>query len=606
MADIRTNDAPAAALAAPPPPAQPAAAHADPAAATAQHDRPAERLDGQPTLPPAGPPHLAAASASTTSQPPPSTTSDAARAVRFRPDATNEWDRMPAEIQNMILSHSSPFTKFVNGLLLAAELRVLPQRLRDQVWQDASDTDWQGDVELLPWVSLSSPTLSLTNRRLFERARPRFDYEDIAAIAVRNGWDDLLDFDEAKDLGVAAACQGKLSLLEELIDVRKADICKAWLVELAAEHGHLECVEYLHRRIPDAEWTQHLGRSAAKGGNLDIVIWLKEHRPACLGVPMISGAVGQNHLHIVRWLADNTDIVVDISLLDYGGEIASFEMLQLMLECFPTLFDGQADGRRFRSSDQRVIEFLDQRNRANLSGLVNDCCREGKIDLLDWALTHFQLSFGEFELYHAYIRDQSKLIKWAYERGVPFTSVSADNAAGLCNTDIIGWAIVRDRRLIPMLVSATTRRGDWRLVEWWRVRHGVVFGQRELEKAIKYRNDKLAAHLLEMDEIEWDLDAARLAADKANQHQHGGSADDDDQTSDGQSMDQDDLDDGGNDEDGDGDIDADDDDEGDGEDMAGSESEEADADSASDDMSPLGIIRTAIAAAAARRASRSR
>ncbi|KAL2914122.1 hypothetical protein HK105_206380 [Polyrhizophydium stewartii] len=150
MADIRTNDAPAAVLAAPPPPAQHAATHAELAAAVpaplasqlvdvhaklvdvqakleavqaelvdvkselaaakaqlSLHDK---CLGGPPGLPP-----LAAAPASTTGQPPPSTTSEAARAKRFRPDATNEWDRMPAEIQNKILSHAGVLTLWLNG-----------------------------------------------------------------------------------------------------------------------------------------------------------------------------------------------------------------------------------------------------------------------------------------------------------------------------------------------------------------------------------------------------------------------------------------------------------------------------------------------------------
>ncbi|KAL2912903.1 hypothetical protein HK105_207574 [Polyrhizophydium stewartii] len=119
----------------------------------------------------------------------------------FRPDATNEWDRMPAEIQNKILDAAGPFTKFVNGLLLKAELLALSQKQREQVWQDANDVDWQGDVKSLPSVDIASRSLNITSRSFFVCIQD--DSWRKMQVALRNGWIDLLDFSKPKHLAFA-------------------------------------------------------------------------------------------------------------------------------------------------------------------------------------------------------------------------------------------------------------------------------------------------------------------------------------------------------------------------------------------------------------------
>ncbi|KAL2911633.1 hypothetical protein HK105_208897 [Polyrhizophydium stewartii] len=197
MADILSNDAP--------PPALPAAAHADPAAAAAQHDHAAECIDGQLVPPPSVSPPLAAAPASTTSQPPPSTTSDAARAVRFRPAATNEWDRMPAEIQNMILAHAGILTLWVNGRIDDADVSLEQFEL---MLRDICETDWQGNLTTLPFDKFKADLWFGVFRHSFTRSMHSrvkalgFSNLDniLDQVAIHNGWTSLLNFDHTKQV----------------------------------------------------------------------------------------------------------------------------------------------------------------------------------------------------------------------------------------------------------------------------------------------------------------------------------------------------------------------------------------------------------------------
>ncbi|KAL2912107.1 hypothetical protein HK105_208383 [Polyrhizophydium stewartii] len=310
MADIRTNDAPAATLAAPPLPAQPAAAHADPAAATAQHDRLAERLDGQPAPPPAVSPPLAAAPASTTRQPPPSTTSDAARAVRFRSSATNEWDRMPAEIQNMILKHAGVLTLWVNGRIGNTNFS---DKQCESLLRDVFELDWQGDLRKLPFHKFKIyPTIVslryIRTRSMYARFKAlngRSLDDGLDQAAILNGWTDLLEFRRPEDIGRNATRCGSITMLEHLVDERKVVTLSHKHARFAAQFGQLDVLKWLHERMPDGSWSAEVMDCAAEYGHLSVVKWLHANRTEGSTTNAMDYAAWKGHLAVVKWLHAN-------------------------------------------------------------------------------------------------------------------------------------------------------------------------------------------------------------------------------------------------------------------------------------------------------------
>ncbi|KAL2914093.1 hypothetical protein HK105_206351 [Polyrhizophydium stewartii] len=336
MADIRTNDAPAAALAAPPPAAQPAAAHADPAAATAQHDRPAEHLDGQPAPPPAGLPPLAAAPASTTSQPPPpSTTSDEARAKRFRPDATNEWDRMPAEIQSMILAHAGVLTLWLNGRIDHTKLNL---ELFKSMLCDVFETNWQGELIRLPFDEFEEeyfyePYWRIRTRSMHARVKAlRFNNldEGLEQAAILNGWNDLLDFDKPEGIAFNAAICGSIVMLEHLVDERKAVTLDKKHVIVTAHFGHLELLKWLGGRMPDGSWSTQVMDEAAGNGHIDCVKWLHANRTEGCKTRAMDGAAFEGRLDVVKFLHTNRTEGCTTIAMDYAaknGHLAVVEFL---------------------------------------------------------------------------------------------------------------------------------------------------------------------------------------------------------------------------------------------------------------------------------------
>ncbi|KAL2915045.1 hypothetical protein HK105_205368 [Polyrhizophydium stewartii] len=80
------------------------------------------------------------------------------------------------------------------------------------------------------------------------------------------------------------------------------------------------------------------------------------------------------------------------------------------------------------------------------------------------------------------------------------------------DTEIMNWAISRDCGVIPMLVELSARNGYPVLIEWWRVRHGVVFGQQEFVEAARLGNVKIVKQMIAADSGELDLEAALAAS----------------------------------------------------------------------------------------------
>ncbi|KAL2914090.1 hypothetical protein HK105_206348 [Polyrhizophydium stewartii] len=363
MADTRTNDAPAAALAASPPPAQPAAAHADPAAATAQHDRLAERLDGQPAPPPAVSPPLAAAPASTTSQQPPSTTSDAARTVRFRPDATNEWDRMPAEIQNMILAHAGVFTLWVNGRIGFSG--ISPKQFKSMLC-DVFKTNWEGNLIRLPFDKFEDeyfyePFWHIRTRSMHARIKALGFYNleyGLNQAAILNGWTDLLDFDKPEGIAISAAICGSIVMLEHLVDERKAVTLDNKHVLVTAHFGHLELLKWLGGRMPDGSWSTRVMDEAANKGHLDVVKWLHANRTEGCSTEAMDRAAENGHLAVVKFLHTNRTEGCTTDAMDHAAENGHLAVVEFLHSNRTEGCTKIAMQQAAQSGHADVVEFL--------------------------------------------------------------------------------------------------------------------------------------------------------------------------------------------------------------------------------------------------------
>ncbi|KAL2914807.1 hypothetical protein HK105_205739 [Polyrhizophydium stewartii] len=304
---------------------------------------------------------------------------------------------MPAEIQRKILSHSSPFTKFINELLLGAELRGLPMKQREQVWQDAMDVNWQQDLRQLPPIDHNKAKLSLPSRGMLDRLRGVWkDFEWIDAV-IRHGWLDMVADCPADDVACAAAKQGAVELLLHAIDVRKSGVPIKNLVSNAAHNGHFELVKLLMDRVPDEKWSSEIATCAIAKGNLDMIIWMNKRHPTSFDSFAMDYAAQFDHLHI-----NNNLEMLELLYKRYRDRLSAETRKYLLL---------------FVSSDKQVIEWLAARELLAPKNLIEYIAGKGKTGILAWAIKRFGIELTERHLHGAFQMHHTALLKWAFTTG---------------------------------------------------------------------------------------------------------------------------------------------------------------------------------------------
>ncbi|KAL2911229.1 hypothetical protein HK105_209314 [Polyrhizophydium stewartii] len=428
----------------------------------------------------------------------------------FLSHATNEWDRLPREIQDKILDGAGAFTKFVNRLLVKADLCGLSFEQCGQVWQDASDADWQGDVTLLPWADITVAPIAI-RRSFLERHRRHINAEYFAAIAIRNGWTDLLEYDKPELLARAAARAGAVDILVDLYDVRKTVQPSYVVARNAAQFGQLEVIKLLFDAEPFLLCDRVVVELAVKGGNVDLVAWLWEHMPHLFSVKTMSTAACFNHMHIVRWLVDNSDIEPNIHVFRGAARVGNLELLQFLCERFPHVLETLEPGKGLSSASVPVIKWLEHRGLIDPAGVISCCVAAENIGLLEWAVARYNLEPSQCDIEGGFSFRRGTTAIWAIKRGFQLTELMISGAIRRCKTDFMHKAICHDLNMFVEFFIGTFHYGDGCLIEWWHFKYGIVFGQYQLEMAASTINIEILAHMLSMDGADWDLDAARRA-----------------------------------------------------------------------------------------------
>ncbi|KAL2911846.1 hypothetical protein HK105_208696 [Polyrhizophydium stewartii] len=232
----------------------------------------------------------------------------------------------------------------------------------------------------------------------------------------------------------------------------------------------------------------------------------------------MDGAAQFNHFHIVRWLADHRSEGCSSSAFDWDAKNNNLEMLEFLYERYRSVLGAETGPGtpKLVSSNKQIIEWLAARELLEQNSLIKHIASTGKIDSLAWAIERFDVKLTEDHLEDAYRKQHTALLKWAFTAGgVEFGPISASHTAYSCNTNLMNWVISRDRSVIPILLRGCSGSGHVSLVEWWRVRHGVVFGQNELETAVARCNRDLIWHMISEDDGSLDLDAALAVGEQA-------------------------------------------------------------------------------------------
>ncbi|KAL2914138.1 hypothetical protein HK105_206396 [Polyrhizophydium stewartii] len=298
---------------------------------------------------------------------------------------------MPAEIQNKILAHAGILTLWLNGRI--DDLSNISLDQFKALLSDVFELDWQGDLTTLPFEKfkhsrLNEPFWHMRSRGMHARVKAlgfNFHEDGLDQAAILNGWTDLLNFGDPRQIGIKAARCGSISMLQHLVDERKAVRLVSSHVEEAATYGHLEVLKWIHERMPDGNWPTWVMDCAAWSGKLDCVKWLHANRTEGCTTKAIDYAAHSGHLDVVKWLHKNSTEGCTTKAMDFAASNGHLDVVKW-------LHANRTEGCTVRAMDVaaenghlNVVKWLHaNRTEGCTVKAIDHAATKGRLDVVQW------------------------------------------------------------------------------------------------------------------------------------------------------------------------------------------------------------------------------
>ncbi|KAL2912082.1 hypothetical protein HK105_208434 [Polyrhizophydium stewartii] len=438
------------------------------------------------------------------------------------PRGASHWDRLPLELRDMVAAAAAPaLARFLRRPpLVAAEVASLRSAEVCRLWTEALDSDWQGDLGRLPAIDGDSPVLlAVRSRRTLDRIvgrGVRVAAETVMRLAVRHGWTDLMDAEHCEVVAEAAASEGAVHVLADLVDERKAVSVTPWHAECAAEDGQLGAVEWLLARTDAPPW---ITDAAARSGSVDLVAWLHARGVGAWTPRTMDSAARRGRLRVVEWLADHRREGCSVDAFRWAFDNGHADVLEFLCVRFPAVLERARTtaGYMFNSArhlgsllwakkhlpDMHVAadlsRFFDNYGAGAVAMLADTKDPTTLSDVLRWAIVHNCADAV------------SQLIK---REQVQVEEQMVDPYWACRSTDALAVVIKHDGRWAAMLANrAAQLHGNADLLEWLHVRFPGSVSQSVLEAAVR-AGSKAATELLvgKIKDVEWDLDGVLALA----------------------------------------------------------------------------------------------
>ncbi|ETL92756.1 hypothetical protein F442_09239 [Phytophthora nicotianae P10297] len=176
--------------------------------------------------------------------------------------------------------------------------------------------------------------------------------------------------------------------------------CTAVAMDVAAAHGHLDVVQWLHANRSEGCTTAAMDL-AATNGHLDTVEWLHAHRSERCTVEAMDGAASGGHLDVVKWLHKYRTEGCTTAAMDNAGSGGHFEVVKWLHDkhagCTAAALDGAAAYGKLE-----IVKWLHRNRSEGCTKLAMDgAAHGGHLRVLRWLLENRKEGFTERALDNA-------------------------------------------------------------------------------------------------------------------------------------------------------------------------------------------------------------
>ncbi|KAL2919347.1 hypothetical protein HK105_200990 [Polyrhizophydium stewartii] len=425
----------------------------------------------------------------------------------------SHWDRLPPELQGMVLEHNTLFGRFLRGELRRVEIHRLRDEDRRQLWEQALKADWPGNVETLPWISKDSDAFLSRGMLARIRAADRTEALMLYRVALRQGWHDLLDRPE---LALAAAArEGAVGLLEELAVTRQVAAATPELAVWAARGGQLAAARWVHEHTEGEAWPFAVMQAAAGCGSLELVAWVAEQHPECFGAAAVVDAAAGGHL--VDWFVDRGCGEHALDAARQAIQRGHVGVVALLLQAHAQQVEALTAADAARAASPLVLEYLHDRGllrkrRELLDLLVSS----GNGECVRWACETFGFKATQRMLQVAAEKNYVDLAAWLLQQ--PQIRVRKDEVtAALTNRslEVFGLFLEHSDESRSLASSKADELMTIPILFWFLEFHPDLITQRTLETAVEMHHVYVFHWLIKSRQSSLDLAKAReFAASK--------------------------------------------------------------------------------------------
>ncbi|ETI33302.1 hypothetical protein L914_19243, partial [Phytophthora nicotianae] len=209
---------------------------------------------------------------------------------------------------------------------------------------------------------------------------------------------------------VGAVSNGKLETVKWLLERKLYPPSdeESNVIDEAAKYGRLEILQFFHglntvmtmdEDAPESRLTIQVNKLWAKShaidlaaahGHLAVIQWLHMHRKEGCTANAMDGAATYGHLHVVQWLQENRDegcTTVAMDAAASNGHMSILQYLQINRSegCSASIMDGPA-----KKGDLNMLKWLHE-NRADwcTNWILKYAVYSGHLGTICWLLVHY-------------------------------------------------------------------------------------------------------------------------------------------------------------------------------------------------------------------------
>ena len=215
-------------------------------------------------------------------------------------------------------------------------------------------------------------------------------------------------------------------------------------LDVAAEYGHLEIVQWLHFNRREGCSTEAMDR-AAKHGYLEVVQWLHDNRDEGCSTKAMDGASGNGHLEVVHWLHKHRSEGCTKEAMDNAATSGDLEMLRWLHAHRREGCTIEATMYAARNGHLGVLKWLyanRPEGKEDIWCAIDIAAKYGDIDILRWM--HRDVNDGCMmnAMDYAAIGGQLETVKWLHANVAEdecCTTTAMDYAAMQGDLDMVRW-----------------------------------------------------------------------------------------------------------------------------------------------------------------------